>query len=232
MLHAADLGAINPSETSEDCFKDLNKSIVDRKPIIDELAITVSILNTSKKLCQSTFHFVCNQLKDRLRKDQNNKISVLMVDIASAHSVAFARIQINVTNQIYVSELRHQIDAIKARIHKLDELHSGRLKRNATQPGQFETLVVNRLWISNSSFSNVLLKSDQIRLNAPLSTKTLLADQIHVLNRKLVTDRTKRQASPTNVQHLTVKQVNGIEWDDFVASLFLRNRQTTIRGMT
>lgn len=157
-----------------------------------------------------------------------------MADIASAHSIAFAQIQINVTNQVYVSELRHQIDAIKGRIHKLNELHSGRLKRNATQPGQFETLVVNRLWITNSSFSNVLLKSDEIHLNAPLTSKILLADQLHVLNRTLVTDRTKRQASPqpaTNVQHLTVKTVNGIEWDDFVVSLFLRNRQTPIRGM-
>lgn len=181
------------------------------------------------------FVFVRKQLKDRLRKDQNNNISVLIVDVASAHSVAFARTQINVTNQISVSKLRQQIDAMKARIYKLHELHSGRLKRNATQSGHFESLVVNRLWIANSSFVNVLLKNAQIRLTTPLTTKILLADQLHVSKHETDSNRTKRDTTPqqaTSVQHLTVKQINGIEWDDFVSSLYLRNRQTTIIGRT
>lgn len=58
MIHAADLGAINPIEASEDCFEALNKSIVDRQPIIDELAFTVSITNVSPNVFQSSFVFV------------------------------------------------------------------------------------------------------------------------------------------------------------------------------
>lgn len=127
------VGAANPSESSEQCFNDLNKLIGDRNKFIEILKATVG---------------------RKLRKDRDSDIKMLTAGNAVAQMAAFDLIQINVNNVISLSKLRNRIDSIKRLISAMFELPSTRLKRNATTA---ETTVENQvnvkhLWIRNSTF--------------------------------------------------------------------------------
>lgn len=177
------------------------------------------------------------QMKSQLRKDQSSNISILVADSVDIQTaIDFEHIQVNVTNKISVSALRQQVDALQARINQLHVEHK---RRSAAQAGRYETLAVKRLWIRNSSFTNVLLKSQPMHLAVPIEANVLRADQMHLFdemdaNTTAGSARRRRQANNpsglTTIGSLTVNMVNGIDWNEFIASLYLRNSQQRIDG--
>lgn len=178
-----------------------------------------------------------------MHKDQNSVLTALIADNAYVNAAAFDAIQINLTNAISVSQLRQQIDALKSRIGKLYELHSSRLKRNASAPAPdnssvLDTLVVKRLWIRNNTFAKAMIRNHHtvMHLHAPITVKTLHAEELNIVRNEseIGSDilRQKRQTDrdPTRIQRLSVKTINGIEWDRYVESLYLRNNRNAIKG--
>lgn len=77
---------------------------------------------------------------------------------------------------------------------------------------------------------DVLVRRAQIRIDTPISMKILQADKLSLMDGE-VFRRKRHSPKISNIQRLTVNTVNGINWDSFMKSLYIRNSQTVIAGV-
>lgn len=85
----------------------------------------------------------------------------------------------------------------------------------------------------------MLLRGKQIHINAPIRVKSLDTNAIRILESSDGLVRASEDDSNTvetttlkRVNRLVVRNVNGIDWNAFVQSVFMRNAPKNIKGIT
>lgn len=184
-------------------------------------------------------------------------------EFASMTSGVFSKIVTNVTSvTVTPVKLLKQIKDLKARI---DAIKASRPKREVPSPTKLHTAVVNRLYLINNKTNHIfksiilyicnfikipfkiwfllwftldlLLRSKQMNISAPIHVKLLETNSIRVidptdgsLSAPLEDPRSLETTTLKHVNRLVVRTINGIDWNQFTQSIYLKNAPKTIKG--
>ncbi|XP_037724598.1 uncharacterized protein LOC119556437 [Drosophila subpulchrella] len=142
------------------------------------------------------------------------------------------------------TQLKRRLEELRQRFEESRTRRTTRSFGTGNENDELDKLKVRRLRVGNLIYQGQLMPGHNLDTSVPplltirnvpvqtkaLKTKQLLTPQdIHNSSAPQIPPE-KPTRSEYVVRHLKVKQVNGVSWDDFLDSLFLRSRDTRLEG--
>ncbi|EDX02442.2 uncharacterized protein LOC6525499 [Drosophila yakuba] len=140
------------------------------------------------------------------------------------------------------TQLKQRLEELRQRVDAMQTRRTTRSFGTGNENGDPETLKTRRMRVGNLIYKGQLIsghildnsKAPMLTIrNSPLKTKKLTAKQLVTpqdFRNSSGAQTLPEEASECLVRHLRVEQINGVQWKDFLNSLFLRSRDTAIKG--